>query len=273
MEFVEHLLGEPMASAVESIFYLNNYNPEHAIERLVPDGLTSLVIELDGQERFVLDNDDRGRTVRCCGSWFSGLHRQYISFTALANTELIGVRFRPGRALSLVHGSIESWSNRVAPAVEVFGATINAVRSEALAADGPIAKLAIIEAWMLSRWSKDNDPPTELVAALEQIAAQPSLATLDGLHEHVGVSEKRLVALFKQHVGAAPKTFQRIVRFSEIVKRLGGQEDVNWAELSVECGYYDQSHLVRDFSHFSGFQPAEFLNRKDDRENFFPESE
>ena len=36
---------------------------------------------------------------------------------------------------------------------------------------------------------------------------------------------------------------------------------LNWGELSLECGYFDQSHMIRDFQAFSGFTPADYVGR------------
>jgi AraC-like DNA-binding protein len=33
---------------------------------------------------------------------------------------------------------------------------------------------------------------------------------------------------------------------------------MEWSHLAVDCGFFDQSHLIRDFVEFSGFSPAEF---------------
>ncbi|MBA3641917.1 MAG: helix-turn-helix transcriptional regulator [Acidobacteria bacterium] len=30
---------------------------------------------------------------------------------------------------------------------------------------------------------------------------------------------------------------------------------VDWTEIAVGCGYYDQSHLIRDFKRFTGHTP------------------
>jgi AraC-like DNA-binding protein len=35
----------------------------------------------------------------------------------------------------------------------------------------------------------------------------------------------------------------------------------DWGELALDHGYFDQSHLIRDFLAFSGFTPAGYLQR------------
>jgi AraC-like DNA-binding protein len=35
-----------------------------------------------------------------------------------------------------------------------------------------------------------------------------------------------------------------------------------WSATALECGYCDQSHMIRDFIAFSGFSPAEYLSRQ-----------
>jgi AraC-like DNA-binding protein len=39
---------------------------------------------------------------------------------------------------------------------------------------------------------------------------------------------------------------------------------VDWAELALKQGYFDQSHLIRDFVAFSGISPADYLRRLHD---------
>jgi len=34
-----------------------------------------------------------------------------------------------------------------------------------------------------------------------------------------------------------------------------------WEQLALEYGYFDQSHLIRDFIAFSGLSPGDYLRR------------
>jgi len=40
----------------------------------------------------------------------------------------------------------------------------------------------------------------------------------------------------------------------------------NWAELAVTCGYFDQSHLIKDFREFAGSTPRIFSIQQQDKD-------
>lgn len=56
-----------------------------------------------------------------------------------------------------------------------------------------------------------------------------------------------------------PKLFARVRRFQRAISLAGQAPTVNWARLAADCGYFDQSHLIRDFVAFSGLTPADYL--------------
>jgi len=53
-------------------------------------------------------------------------------------------------------------------------------------------------------------------------------------------------------VGLTPKVWCRLQRFQRAVQLLHAGGDVPWAELSLDCGFYDQSHFANEFRAFSG---------------------
>ena len=72
-------------------------------------------------------------------------------------------------------------------------------------------------------------------------------------------SRKRIVARFRREVGLAPKAVARLVRFERARALTERAERPDWARIAVECGYYDQSHLINDFRAVTGRTPATFF--------------
>ena len=58
-----------------------------------------------------------------------------------------------------------------------------------------------------------------------------------------------------------PKLFSRIQRFQQTRTLIQHHPAINWADLAVDLGYFDQSHFIREFLEFSGLSPTDYLNR------------
>jgi AraC-like DNA-binding protein len=260
----------PLARFVATIFHLKDYQPEQAIERVVPDTLSSLVIELDGQERWVADNETQRPIRQCRHSWISGPHRNYFSISARPNTELLAVQFNVGGLFPLVRRSVEELTERVVDAIELLGASVESLRTDLMKADASENKVRVAEAWLLEQLDTSLVPPRGIQQAIDKIQNDPSLETVTSCIADAGVSQKHAIHLFKKHTGYRPKELQRIIRFSRTVAAIQNGESVAWAALSAACGYADQAHFIRDFKHFSGFTPTRFQQVDTDRVNFIP---
>jgi AraC-like DNA-binding protein len=82
---------------------------------------------------------------------------------------------------------------------------------------------------------------------------------------------RRLEAALRAHlaptnrpaeVGMTPKLFVRVQRFQRALTRIGR---LGQGQLALACGYFDQSHLIRDFADFAGITPAEYAGRGGNR--------
>jgi len=74
----------------------------------------------------------------------------------------------------------------------------------------------------------------------------------------LGLSQRRFIQVFGSFIGLTPKIFCRILRFQQARVLAEKLEAPNWAELAVSCGYFDQSHLIKDFKEFSGSTPRTY---------------
>ena len=262
----------PLAGAVEVIFALAGYRPEHRTERLVPNGRVNLVIELDGRERHIYDNETRASRQVCREAWLSGVHSRYLTIgETQPESRLAAVQFAPGRSLPWVQQALQAFNDKVVPAVEVFGDSVLELR-KALVESETAAIPDAIEGWLVDRYDGSFEPPRVLRQASTRLLENPGEVRLTRLVDEDGsVSYKHFLELFKRHFGPNPKTMQRILRFAGAFEALQAEEGVDWASLSLELGYSDQAHFIRDFRAFSGYRPKRFVEAENERINFFPD--
>jgi AraC-like DNA-binding protein len=80
--------------------------------------------------------------------------------------------------------------------------------------------------------------------------------------KYIGLSQRRFIQIFKSEVGLTPKLFTRIQRFQQMRSFIAKDSSPNWAAIAFDLGYFDQSHLIREFLEFSGLTPTDYLNRQ-----------
>jgi len=65
-----------------------------------------------------------------------------------------------------------------------------------------------------------------------------------------GLSRRRFAGLFREQVGLTPKLYCRLRRFRQVVRRSASGAPVNWAQVSLDGGYYDQAHMAHEFREY-----------------------
>lgn len=80
------------------------------------------------------------------------------------------------------------------------------------------------------------------------------------LSRHAGLSTRRMARLFTLQVGLTPKLYARIKRFERVMQLMQAPV-MEWSDLAQACGYFDQSHLIRDCKAISGFTPSQLQAR------------
>jgi len=79
------------------------------------------------------------------------------------------------------------------------------------------------------------------------------------LASEVCYSRKQLERIFRQHVGTSPKQFLRTLRFQKAIHLFAQHPEISFTTLSYGCGYFDQSHMIREFKLLSGLTPKQFF--------------
>lgn len=225
-------------------------------DRILPNGQSFLLINL-GPPQYLVDANGHRR--RFTDIWYSAQRQTPIDTEAPHGQCLLGIALHPGAASCLLEGPADALSERVLALSDLLGDGILALRQQLLEIPGDGARFARVEAWLRSRRGKGL--PSAVESALRRIQQSQGQLDVAGLAGSLGLSRQRLNLLFHRHVGLPPKTLARLQRFQSALALLQGHDRVPWAELAAHCGYYDQSHLIRDFRAFSGYAPGEFARR------------
>ena len=271
MIFEQHQIPANLERHVEAILYLKDFIPDHSIERIVPTGHIFIIFELDDIPRNTYDNKTLQPIKTFTKVWVSGTHRNFISISAHQHSEMLVVQFKPTGAFPFLHCTVQQLNDKVVSAEEIFGQEILELRNEMLLTQMPQAKFEIASNWLTSRFKSSKEAPEYLLTFTDRLQNEP-VSKLNEIIESYPSTQKQLIQHFKKYVGLTPKYYHRILRFNEILHKIKQREKIAWAEVAYSCDYSDQSHFIKEFFLFSGFNPQEFIKMEFAKEqtNFFP---
>jgi AraC-like DNA-binding protein len=232
-----------------------------ARHRVLPSGELTLMLHLGPPQRVV----ERGGTA-CdellrAGS-VSGLQECAATFEAEhPHTRVVALRLLPLGAWSLFAGlPLSELTGQVLEPDCVLGgrAGIEPLRQRMIEAPELGDALDLLERWLVARLCATPVPHAATRTASELLSRTQGGLRVDRLSREVGVSARRLNELFRRQIGLPPKRYARILRFRHAVQRLSAAPVTDLARLALECGYYDQSHLYRDFRELATLTPGEY---------------
>ena len=255
MNYSEHLPSPQLAAIVKHYWSLEHDGARADPETILPDGCPELVFNLS--DRF--ERIDGAKTEIQPATLFAGQMRRSITIRATGKVALFGVRFQAAGASALGRFSLYELTDRIFDIESVLGREGTEMEEAVNLASGFEKKIAVFESFLVEAMGKRVQPGTVVNAAIDLIERYGGEVTISKLANCLNISERRLERNFREQVGLSPKKFSRIVRFQNVVRTIERATDTKMLDAALSLGYFDQSHMIRDFREFSGKSPLEYF--------------
>lgn len=269
MEYVGRTPAPPLDRFVERIWYCSD-SPAHTRERVIPGGgAMDLVINLVDDELRIYDPDSPTQLRAHSTALVVGARTQSFLVDPRQRESVVGVHFRPGGAYPFLGISPLELVDAHVPLEDLWGTVARSLREQLLEARSPAERFRILEAALLQRLRRARPGHPALRVAIAALGAGGNGGRVAEVAEAVGLSRRRFGEVFEREVGVTPKLYARLERFHHVKQRVASLgSPPNWATFAIECGYFDQSHMLRDFVEFSTLSPAGYLQRIADETRF-----
>jgi AraC-like DNA-binding protein len=255
MFYIERKPALPLRRFVRSLWYASTPCVEHQHERILPSGCAHIVLSLSRD--FLTDCPEGGPEQRTAPVLMVGQRSVYEIIATADLVDLAGVLFAPGTLPAFVADRADLLSNRSVPLDQIWRGYAETLRSRMVEGSSPDARLRILEGCMAAdllagRAHRGLDLHPAVEFGLEQFTRDSNRLSIAEVARSSGWSERRFSQIFREQVGFTPKIWYRLQRFQRAVRQLRAGLDIRWAELAIECGFYDQAHLANEFRSFSG---------------------
>lgn len=258
MEYREWPPHPALRPFVRTYWALQGRGGDSPPQPVLPDGSTELIVHrLRGFRRHTA-RDVAVQSQRL----FVGQMREPVVLEARGDADVVGIRFRPHGAFALLECPQHLSADEI-PEVDALGIRwLSQATRRAQAAPTPHAALQVLEEALLLRLpvrTRRVDPRVNaVVAAIERAAGN---LRIEEAAVQAGTSRRHLERLFAEQVGVGPKTLARLLRFQAAAARVVGEPAAALASVSGDSGYFDQSHMIRDFMTFAGTSPDALRRR------------
>jgi AraC-like DNA-binding protein len=210
-------------------------------QRILPDGCIDLLFYSRGSQ--LLD----ARVV--------GAMTCFHDVSLRGGESILGVRFQPGMAGTCLPCDLPSLNDKTARLAEVAGQTTRVLFQH-------LARCSSIEARIEALGSRLVMRPkvTEVQQAIAQLVRNRGHLTVPDFACAAGLGDRQLRRACLRHSGLGPKQLSRILRFRHASKLLR-EGAANLAGVALDCGYYDQAHMIREFRLLGGTSPLRYLRQ------------
>jgi AraC-like DNA-binding protein len=251
----------PLAGFVERFWCLSDA-PSHSKERIAPSGTIDLVINLHENELRIYDPAKPERGKRFSGAVVSGTHSGPYVIDPRERVSVIGVHFRPGGAFPFLGTPASELADAHVDLDALWGTSARELRERLCVAKTPAERFSLLEKALVAHLFRPLERHNAVRFALDTFGRTESGLVIRDVARDAGLSQRRFIQLFAREVGMSPKLFCRVRRFRQALETVRHTAVPNWAQVAVDCGYYDQSHLIHDFRFFSNLSPAEYVRQR-----------
>jgi len=177
---------------------------------------------------------------------------------------MLGIKFLTHSAAYFFDDEIGMYNNLVSDVGDIIGSPVKILHSQLLETTELTRRIELIEKFLLKRLAGNEKKSSRInkvaniLTSIKKDTAENNISTIASRH---GITPRYLHKLIYQHTGLSPKSFNKINRF-QLSLRLIAKNEQPFTSIAYDCGYFDQSHFIRDFKSFTGVTPSAYLENK-----------
>jgi AraC-like DNA-binding protein len=193
--------------------------------------------------------------------FIAGLHETYSVTETTGQQEGLEVRLSPTGAYRLFGIPMSEFANRTHLLEEAAPGWHRDLVDQLLDAPDWDTRFRLAEQAVVKSLHGPA-PDTEVMWAWRLLRQHHGQIPISALVEELGWSHSRLVSRFREQIGVTPKQCARLLRFQQVVKDPSFAPGADWCAIAQACGFYDQSHLIREVRAFAGDTPEGLARRR-----------
>ena len=174
---------------------------------------------------------------------------------------LLTIQFKPTGFYRIFGMPPSIITNCLGHSAELLSKEIGLLHEQLETLSTPTEMFILVEKFISERlrMQKTRYEDLNMTKVTEFLICQPGHYSIEKLASFANMSLKTFERKFVEQVGLSPKLFERIKRFNNAMDLKLYHPQLNWTQVGNYTGYYDQMHLIKDFTAFTNKSPSLFF--------------
>ena len=177
-----------------------------------------------------------------------------------SRTNLVGVRFKPGMAYPFIKIPVHKLTDLLVDYFEFAGQEANHLSTQLMDLNSTEHHILLLNSIFSKKLSALSAVEPQMSRALNLIQNTGGRMSIKQISGEVGWSRQHFTRKCLSYTGLTPKFLNQVIRIKKVIKQYKTEKFYDWSQLSVGGGYYDQSHMIKEFRKITGLTPIEFLS-------------
>lgn len=242
-----------LAPFVKHYWLLKTVGDATALTLTVPTGMVSLIFHRGNRLFSVHEKLMQPR------AFLSGQERTFADLKYDGQINMISVVFRPAGARAFFNLPANKYTGMRLSANDIGDKELQVLEHSLTGTEDDNLCILLIEQFLLKRLTQLAEYNLKRIETTIRLinSGQNDIVQLA---DAACLSTKQFNRVFSEHIGANPKEFTRTIRFQRALHHLETRPQLSLTALAYECGYFDQSHMIKEFKSLSGYTPGEYLD-------------
>ncbi|WP_372814872.1 DUF6597 domain-containing transcriptional factor [Paenibacillus sp.] len=255
------------------VLHLNGGEKKFQLSRYAPSGDLGFFVkhfwivswDLTGQEPYLQDvvpNPCVNLVIEPNRTAFYGAAKSKYSYLIQGKGCVLGVKFKPGGFYPFIKQPVSRLSQHPMDVGSVLDVDAQTLESAILSQEDEAKMVEHAERFIRPKLP-DKDPHITLInQIIDRIIEERDMTKVDHICTAFSLNKRTLQRLFDQYVGVSPKWVIQLYRLQNAAESMDLHPNHDWAKLSMDLGYHDQSHFIKDFKATIGMTPEEYVRRR-----------
>jgi AraC-like DNA-binding protein len=184
-----------------------------------------------------------------------------LPIKSIGQNTMLGIRFFPHAAAFFLNDQVDLFNDQVVDFNALSGNGVAALHSRLLETATWDKRIELVDKFLSQRLSlteKRLSKAAVVSDVMHEMGQSDFFDNIENVAGRYGITSRYLQKLFLQYTGLTPKLYSKINRFQSSL-RLVTKKGASLTSIAYDCGYFDQSHFIKEFKSFTGFTPSGYL--------------